>query len=119
MSNTPHDQALLARNRERNDQLARESFARSAVHAKRVAINPIHWQCYTGEPAKVVDLRTLPEGVTVAIIQAALNVSFRYNNGQLDVAEEDAETVEALNDLAVAAGAISLHMHEVSLVPCP
>lgn len=82
-------------------------------------ISPIHWECCRNEPAKVVDLRTVPEDIKVAIMQAALNVSFRYSNGQLDMVEEDSDTDQALSQLAIAAEQIRPHMHEVSLVPCP
>ncbi len=81
--------------------------------------SPIHWECYSNEPARVVDLRTLPEQVKVEIIQAALNVGFRVNNGQLDAVAEGSEEEKALNDLAISVEAVREHMHAVNLVPCP
>lgn len=86
--------------------------------------NPIHWECYLKEPgkpdgaARVVDLRTLPEDVKVSIIQAALNVSFRFKNGEYEV-EEDSEEEEALEKLAMSTDSVSQHMHSVNLIPCP
>lgn len=81
--------------------------------------NPIHWECYSNEPARVVDLRTLPEQVKVEIIKAALNVGFRVNNGQFDAVAEGSEEEAALNDLAVSVEAVRGHMHAVNLMPCP
>lgn len=81
--------------------------------------SPIHWECYSNEPARVVDLRTLPEQVKVEIIKAALNVGFRVNNGQFDTVAEGSEEDEALNDLAISVDAVRSHMHSVNLVPCP
>lgn len=86
--------------------------------------DPIHWECYLTEPgrgtetARVVDLRTLPEGVKVAIIQAALQVAFRYHNGEYDV-EEDSEENDALHELAVSTSHVRDHMHAVNLTICP
>lgn len=81
--------------------------------------SPIHWECYQKEAARVVDLRTLPEQVKVEIIQAALNVGFRFINGQFDAIAEGSEEEVALNDLAVSVGAVRDHMHSVNLMPCP
>lgn len=81
--------------------------------------SPIHWECYSNEPARVVDLRTLPEQVKVEIIKTALNVGFRVNNGQFDTVAEGSEEDEALNDLAISVEAVREHMHGVNLVPCP
>ncbi|MCT6720034.1 hypothetical protein [Acidovorax sp. K2F] len=81
--------------------------------------SPIHWECYSKEPARVVDLRTLPEQVKVEIIKAALNVGFRVNNGQFDAVAEGSEEEEALNELAISVEAVREHMHAVNLMPCP
>lgn len=89
------------------------------------ALTPIHWECYAaenGKPsenARIIDLRTLPEEVKVAIIQAALNVSFRFSNGQFDSVQEDSEEDVALADLACAVESIRPHMHDVALKHCP
>ena len=86
--------------------------------------NPIHWECYLKEPgkpagtARVVDLRTIPEDVKVSIIQAALNVSFRFNNGEYEV-EEGSEEEKALEKLTMSVDPVSRHMHAVNLIPCP
>jgi hypothetical protein len=88
------------------------------------ALSPIHWECSlveNGKPsenARVVDLRTLPEEIKIAIIQAALNVGFRYHNGEYET-EEDSEEDAALADLACAVEAIRPHMHDVALKHCP
>lgn len=82
-------------------------------------ISPIHWERYGDKPAKVVDLRTLPEDVKVEIIQAALNVAFRHDNGELYEVRVGSPNEKALDHLADKVAAISLHMHEVNLVPCP
>ena len=87
--------------------------------------NPIHWECYVTEPGKpggtatVVDLRTLPEDIKVAIIQAALNVGFRFGGGQFDDLEEDSEEESALVELASAVDLIRPHMHSVNPIPYP
>lgn len=81
--------------------------------------SPIHWECYQNDAARVVDLRTLPEQVKVEIIQAALNVSFRLNNGQFDAVAEGSEEEEALNELAISVDGVRAHMHAVNLMPCP
>lgn len=89
------------------------------------ALTPIHWECSVvgmGKPsenARVIDLRTLPEEVKVAIIYAALNVSARYSNGQFDAVQEDSEEDAALADLVCTVEAIRPHMHEVALKHCP
>lgn len=85
------------------------------------AANPIHWECYVTQPgrpaekAKVVDLRTLPEDVKVAILQAALHVGERYDSGDFEGVEEGSEDACALEALAVSARAVRQHMHEVNL----
>lgn len=87
--------------------------------------NPIHWECYVTKPGKpegtatVVDLRTLPEDVKVSIIQAALNVGFRFNNGEYENMKEGSAEEDALVDLVVSVEAVREHMHSVNLVPCP
>lgn len=120
MNTMTYDHTEMERNRERNNQLAREGFMRATRSpAPRLATSPIHWEKYDDQHVKVVDVRTLPEDVKVGIIQAALHVAFRYNNGQLDVIEEDPETDRALNDLACAVGRVTSHMHEINPVPLP
>jgi len=85
--------------------------------------SPIHWECYVVKPgvpegtANVVDLRTLPEEVKVAIIQAAINVGFRFGNGQFDDLQENSEEEDALAELASAVDEIRPHMHSVNLIP--
>ncbi|MFT3815464.1 MAG: hypothetical protein QM740_19150 [Acidovorax sp.] len=81
--------------------------------------SPIHWECYQSEAARVVDLRTLPEQVKVKIIQAALNVGFRVNNGEYEGVQEGSEEADALHDLATSVEAVRAHMHPVNLMPCP
>lgn len=81
-------------------------------------ISPIHWERYGDKPAKVVDVRTLPEDVKVAIIKAAIAVTFRYENGEYST-EEDTPQDDTIAWLAEKVGSIAQHMHEVSLVPCP
>lgn len=82
-------------------------------------INPIHWERYGSQPAKIIDLRTLPEDVKVQIIQAALNVTFHYDSGELFDLEIGSTGDDALESLSDHVAAISLHMHEVNLIPCP
>lgn len=90
----------------------------------KTAVNPIHWECYVTEPgqpvekAKVVDLRTLPEEVKCAVLQAALQVGFRYHNGEYDV-DEDSEENEALVELTEAVDLVREYMYEVNLTTCP
>lgn len=84
-------------------------------------INPIHWECFVTEPpspARVVDLRTLPEEIKVPIIQAALNVAYRHDNGDFNV-EEDSEESDALTELAAAVDGVRKHMFQVNLTPLP
>ena len=87
-------------------------------------INPIHWECYVTEPgkpvekAKILDLRTLPEEVKVPIIQAALNVALRYDNGDYAL-EEDTEENDAMAELAAAVERVRHHMFQVDLTPLP
>ena len=84
-------------------------------------MNPIHWECsiHPPENAKVIDLRTLPEEIKVSIIQAALNVSLRFNNFDFVGVEEDSEEEDALSNLSKCVDAIRPFMHEASLVPSP
>ena len=82
-------------------------------------VNPIHWESFDHGPAKVIDLRTLPEDVKVRIINAALRIAVRVNNGSYDEVPEGSEAEEALGDLSLAVEAVRPYMHVVNLVPCP
>ncbi|MGC3984797.1 MAG: hypothetical protein QM777_08765 [Pseudorhodoferax sp.] len=81
-------------------------------------INPIYWESIAHQHAKVVDLRTLPEDTKVKIIKAALTVAYYYDNGEYCDLPEGSEQEKALEAMVDAVGTVSLHMHEVSLVPC-
>lgn len=80
-------------------------------------VNPIHWESLDHGPAKVIDLRTLPEEVKVGIIHVALRIAVRVNNGSYDEVPEGSEAEEALGDLSLAVEAVRPHMHPVDLVP--
>jgi hypothetical protein len=81
-------------------------------------INPIHWERTGNNPVQVVDLRTLPEDVKVALMQAAIRVGINYNGGAYDSIAEDSQQDIALAEVAAQIENISTFMHEVpSLVP--
>lgn len=80
--------------------------------------SPIYWE-QSGEcPVKVVDVRTLPENVKVAIIQAAIRVGALHEGCAFETIAEGTEQHDALASLAKATAAIGAYMHSVrSLVP--
>lgn len=79
-------------------------------------ITPIYWERTGEEPVRIVDLRTLPEDVKVAIISAAMRVTRLYENGQLDGISEGSNEEESLDWLAEEVAAVTQHMHEVPLL---
>ncbi len=83
-----------------------------------LTVNPIHWERTGNEPVQVVDLRTLPEDVKVALMQAAIRVGIDYNGGVFDAVPESSKADIALAEVAAQADNISQFMHEVpSLIP--
>ena len=84
-------------------------------------MNPIHWECsiHPPENAKVIDLRTLPEEVKVAIIKSAIEIGYRYHNGEYGDLTQDSNEDAALAALTESVERIDAYMHPVKLTICP
>ena len=82
------------------------------------SINPIYWERTGDNPVQIVDLRTLPEDVKVAVIQAAIRVASEFNSGTCDALTQGSEADKAIANLTEVVENVSQFMHEIpSLVP--
>jgi len=81
-------------------------------------INPIYWERTGNNPVQVVDLRTLPEDVKMAIILAATNVAKEFDADVFAALGLDRHELASLTELSEVVANMHSFMHEMpGLVP--
>lgn len=76
-------------------------------------INPIHWERRGDGPMQVIDLHTLPEDVKVALMKAAIRISFDVEAGSVSADASSDIAEEGLDELVAVVNNMSQFMHEV------